>query len=693
MATDVRYSCAQHDCPRTDLSLTANGRVRSHTSNGKRASKENPYNPHCPGGSNWPVESTEFHTHRFEYGDDDMGHSGSFCTAGDGCEMEEPDQPELASGRPNPHRAPLPTSQPGSARYDQELASAGSVYRPVSDDDPGEAMYRAAHGLEEEHGDVATSGDASWQETSQPSSAEQAAPTTPRRPTSDLSSTPSTRATARSAGTGSTPTTSSGRLAAGTTSTPSAPKSGSPASSAATSFVTGAAGGEDNSVPRDRYGRYLLPRPDNGRVQPWTRATTMAGSIADTFALSQWSQRMAVKGLTLRDDLYALASTLEVGADKDDLNSVCEQAKAAAGDKVAANLGTAMHAFTAAVDRGEDPRIPPKHRADVAAYLAILAAVGLRPVPHLIERRIALTRQSGAGEDIAGTFDRVYQAERDISLTMADGRDIVLEEGDCVVGDLKTGRDLAYGWGEIAIQEAIYAHGINENGVWDTVKEDWDRLPLGYYDGPDGPLPYTVREDVGIVVHLPIQKTPDKPPCELFAVDLAQGWEAIALCAKVRLWRKAKKIASLVKVADQLPPVSAEQAARAHFPPATLAIDTRPDVYTQEQNARIDAAARGLAANAADTRDRTAAHPSRAQAPAGGFDRPTASQMSNHPSVASPEAPPAVRTPTWEERARTVSTKAEASQIFQEMRARYAEVGATRVANVTKIMQDRLASL
>jgi hypothetical protein len=48
--TTDRNGC--RECPRTDLPLTANGRLRSHTANGQ---PRTPANPNCGGGSGLPV--------------------------------------------------------------------------------------------------------------------------------------------------------------------------------------------------------------------------------------------------------------------------------------------------------------------------------------------------------------------------------------------------------------------------------------------------------------------------------------------------------------------------------------------------------------------------------------------------------------------------------------------------------------
>lgn len=719
MTVQETYAC--QSCTRTDLKLTQNGRVKSHAANGKRASADN---PHCPGGSDWPrehvrgmarmgdadarakliawgedpsgdgsvdnrptaeevfsaeqvtaapgdipddvlsaayavleaaqnlgIQGTE-HIHRFEYADDGNGHSGSFCPCGASEEDADGEQQATNSesrGRPpvqpNPHREPLTV-----------------------------AGMRAPNGIGYT-ADVATTGDGSWEtgRTPRPSSSEAVKN---GASTTDPSSSPGTTATAPSASTGSRKANSSGASETASTSTPSASRSGSVSSNTtgsdpvndATDFINstpqttkGIAAADtrgENDVPRDRWGRYLLPHPQTGAQQPWTRCTTMSSSIADTFALSQWSQRMVAKGITLRPDLYALASGFDVSKDKDDLNSVCEQAKNAAGDKVAANLGTAMHNFTAAVDRGESPNIPPTMLDDVNAYSAALKAYGLELVPDLIERRVVLTRKT-AGEDIGGTFDRVYRAVRDITVKLADGEAVHLPAGSHVIGDLKTGRDLSYGWGEIAIQEVTYSHAVNENGVWNSADKRWERLP------------FPVSEKVGIVVHLPIQKEPGAPACVVYAIDLEQGWEALKLCAAVRKWRKAKKIAAALEVVDQ--PSTA--AARAHFPvPGAVPAPVDMTEDTREANAYGDGQFTGRAP----------------QPVANGYRPPSAAQLKDHPSVAGTPAP---RPPTWEEKADTVTTKAEASEIYQAMRPHVGEIGQSRFNAVVKRMQDRLNSL
>lgn len=296
----------------------------------------------------------------------------------------------------------------------------------------------------------------------------------------------------------------------------------------------------------DRWGRYKLPHPDTGKMTSWTRSTTFAKSISDTFALSQWSQRMVAKGLTIRPDLVAMAHSLDVKADKDKLNNLCEDAKSAAGNKVAANLGTALHSFSEAVDKGmavDD--VPEAQRPDITAYRRAMDDAGITVMPELIERQTCVPAY-----EVAGTFDRII----DLStvkpwFTMAlhdagygvPGSNFLSQE-PLVIGDVKSGQDLQYGWNEIAIQLATYAMGARTAGIWNKTSKAWDP-------------PRPVRLDFAIVMHMPVgQRT-----CTLYALDLEDAFAAMDLCRAVRRWRKRRNLARpLVRAtANEEPPPDA----------------------------------------------------------------------------------------------------------------------------------------
>lgn len=347
----------------------------------------------------------------------------------------------------------------------------------------------------------------------------------------------------------------------------------------------------------DRYGRYKLLHPKTSKPVAWTRATTYAKSIADTYNLSMWSQRMTLKGAALRPDIVAAVSTLDVKKDRDRINGLVEDAKKAAGNKVAANLGTALHAFTEDRDKAlvgqpvKPQEIPEDLLPSVDAYEALLKDFGLEPVPGLIEFTTAVLQY-----EIVGTSDRCYKVTRDISFKL-HGKTVTLYAGEYVIGDVKSGADLSYGWMEICIQLAIYAQGFNSCGVWDWGTRSWGR-PV---TPGDPSVEIKVRTDVGLIPHLPVDREPDAPLATLFAVDLDWGWATAVLCGQVRTARKEGNLATALTVADVADGSGvsdnqfAESVTRAENPAvATRSVVVRP--ATLEEKARAVTTQEGASA-------------------------------------------------------------------------------------------------
>lgn len=371
----------------------------------------------------------------------------------------------------------------------------------------------------------------------------------------------------------------------------------------------------------DSYGRYKLLHPDTGKQVKWTRATTYAKSVQDTYALSMWSQRMVLKGAALRPDLTDAARLLDVKQDKDRMNTLVEDAKKAAGDKVAANKGTAVHSYTEDSDKvwvgviDQAREVPEEYVPTVEAYDAILRAFGLEPVPGLIEFTTAVKQY-----EVAGTSDRVYRVTRDLTFRIGT-RTVTLYAGEYVIGDVKTGADLSYGWQEICIQLALYAQGLNTSGIWDWGTGRWGKPVLP--ESPDVLL--KVRTDVGVVPHLPVDRADTGAPlATLYAVDLDAGWAASVLCGQVRTWRKERRLATPLEIAD----VAEED-------PGT-------------------------------------------GRPVGAVQTPV-----SRPAVAS-------RPATLADKARAVTTRAEASAVFQEAKA--SRVPVKELEELTRVMQDKLKS-
>lgn len=360
----------------------------------------------------------------------------------------------------------------------------------------------------------------------------------------------------------------SGRLAA-----PAATGAQDPTTAAAQFLAGGSGAHGEKETDRDRYGRYLILHPDTGKEKAWTRSTTFAKSISDTYALSQWGLRMALLGATQRPDIVQRAHGKHAREDKKLLDELTAELKSAAGDKVAANLGTAMHSFTEMADRAwHSPggarsilaQVPGDARADVETYIRLLEETGLEPVPHLIEFTTAV-KQYG----VAGTSDNCYKVTKPLVLKIGRA-EVRLEPGEYVIGDKKTGRDLDYGWQEIAIQLAVYAQGLNTCGRWDRREKKW------YPDPLNGAK---VRLDAGIVIHLPVDAESEKQPA-VYGVDLESGWNAAVLCERVRAWRNVRTLASPVMVseADTFAPSRPE-------PTVTSRTTVRPPTLREKANA------------------------------------------------------------------------------------------------------------
>ena len=229
-----------------------------------------------------------------------------------------------------------------------------------------------------------------------------------------------------------------------------------------------------------------------GSPVPYTRATTVAGTLDEGTGLVAWKLRMAAKGLINRPDLMLAATVAQ--DDKQELDKLIEDAQDAAGSTHAATIGTALHALTEKLDRNEElGYVPAAYAPDLDAYLEATREFTWEH----IEQFCVLDNHR-----IAGTPDRIatYQGKR-------------------YIFDLKTGSvDYPH---KMAIQLAIYSRAVpyniatGERGSWGDV--DQQR---------------------GIILHLPA----GEGKAEIHFVDLDRGWEGLELAMQVRAWRVSKKI-------------------------------------------------------------------------------------------------------------------------------------------------------
>lgn len=332
----------------------------------------------------------------------------------------------------------------------------------------------------------------------------------------------------------------------------------------------------DGSDKLYRNGRYVLPDPLTGSRRTWTRVTTMAETLSDLYSLNLWRIRMVLIGLArfpdLLTELQEIDGTGEEGKldpkiHKDILNRIGGKAQALAGAKVPAGWGTRMHAWIERLSRDEIVLgdVEDKYRDEVTAWAAAMQEADLSAVPHLIERRITVPMYG-----TAGTFDQVCRVHRGRSIRLGN-RIIRLNAGDHLLGDVKSGRDLDYAWGEIAIQTSLYAHGARDVGkvaVWNPEAEHDDGTP-GAWEWEDIGIPAkSIRTDVAVIMHVPI----GSGECTLYWIDLEEGWKAVQLCEAVRDWRKAKGLHmpfSIAEVATSKPPVVREPSWRERFEAVT----------------------------------------------------------------------------------------------------------------------------
>lgn len=255
-------------------------------------------------------------------------------------------------------------------------------------------------------------------------------------------------------------------------------------------------------------GRYILPDPKTGKERQFTRVSTIAHTLADTFHLDKWNGRMIAKGMGLRPDLASLAGQYDVTDDKAKLNEIAEKAKEAAGGSHGANLGTALHGYAERLDSGEDvfkQRLAANTRRCLELYRDTITREGITMLPQYMERVVLNSRY-----EIVGRLDRLASAP-----TFPHP----------IVADLKSQKTLDFGYMEIAMQLAIYA---NADYMWNEETAKWE------------PMPETDK-DLAVIIHLPAQRKRGEEICELHWVDLVEGWRYVRLAMSVRTARRMTK--------------------------------------------------------------------------------------------------------------------------------------------------------
>lgn len=270
--------------------------------------------------------------------------------------------------------------------------------------------------------------------------------------------------------------------------------------------------GDERFIQVDRWNRYVLPDPVTGQERSWTRVTTAAKAMEDTYNLSQWQMRMVAYGIAISPHLVMQAASFKKedvvsGDDKNvkkDLQDIAQRALEAAGGDQGARVGTGLHNFTDRIDHGEKLVFAPApYDKAIEAYVRLLQHHKLRTNPDWIERVIVVPELG-----LAGKLDRLLEIEGFREL---------------LVGDLKSQKTMEFGSLGIALQQAAYAHATF---VWDVDAEIYTAPP-------------PINQELALVMHVPSTRPGE---ATLHGVDIVRGWELLNLAIKVRAARSEKNL-------------------------------------------------------------------------------------------------------------------------------------------------------
>jgi hypothetical protein len=253
---------------------------------------------------------------------------------------------------------------------------------------------------------------------------------------------------------------------------------------------------------RDQWDRPLIMQADGTRTG-YTRSSTAAKTIEDTYNLERWARRNVAYGMTYDGSL--VARLLAIGsnpagwdkAEKDAVNKICEDAEKVAQAYKGADIGTALHHLTHRLDRGEDVEAGP-YTADLDSYRRTMAGHSLQIAQEYIECRIVndLLR-------MAGSADRIVQVD-----------------GVYRIADIKTGASVDFGALGWSAQLAAYAGGQ----LYDVTTEQRIATP-------------PIDQTTGYIIHLPA----GKGRCDIYEIDLVAGHRAAELANQIRQIRREAK--------------------------------------------------------------------------------------------------------------------------------------------------------
>jgi hypothetical protein len=233
-------------------------------------------------------------------------------------------------------------------------------------------------------------------------------------------------------------------------------------------------------------------------------ASSVAKIPDDMYKINQWRLRMVTIGMALSPALVERAAAHY--DDRDQLETIAEEAIKLAKGHEASARGIAAHRITERIDLGQDIIDSPLAQAIRGAWSRALDDAGLEVIPQFIERIVLYPDLN-----IAGMFDRICRRRSD---------------GALVVVDAKTGENvLAYPHAN-TIQVAIYAYAPLLAGPIPKSGGSTEQFE---------PMP-DVDKEIGYIVHMP-----SEAEAQVLEVDIAAGWQAFNdICLPALDWRNRK---------------------------------------------------------------------------------------------------------------------------------------------------------
>lgn len=274
---------------------------------------------------------------------------------------------------------------------------------------------------------------------------------------------------------------------------------------------------EEEKPPRDRHKRPMLVPAKGGERIPYTRASTLAGYLTDSTALSVWHRRLLAAGLAMREDLAWQIASLppinDLTCDKSlltkeqrkqdvdtkkQLDALIDAALEHAGAHWKASKGTAIHGFL----ETEDLRFAPERlKPDLEAAIAKTNAFKV------------LARETFVVNDdlqAAGSFDGIADHVEGIGTNSP------------VIFDYKSGNVQGKGL-DFAVQLATYANSL----VYDVDTDE--RRPLESLTGG-----LHVSTEWALLIHVPLGSA----RADFYRINIRTGRHAAQLATKVRTARQ-----------------------------------------------------------------------------------------------------------------------------------------------------------